>query len=61
VMTAAGFGKENSFDAAARSQGFFGEADAFDADGARFGGKAAAQRDAKFLEPAIFAARDDGV
>jgi hypothetical protein len=61
VMAASGFGKENGSDAAAGRESFFGEADAFDADGAGFGGKAAAEGDAKFLEPAILAAGDDGV
>jgi len=61
VMAATRFGEKNGFDAAARRESFFGEADAFDADGAGFGGEAAAQGDAKFLEPAIFAAGDDSV
>ena len=60
-MAAAGFGKEYSFDAATGRERFFGETNAFDADGAGFGGKAAAERYAKFLEPAIFAAGDDRV
>ena len=61
MMAAAGFGEENSFDAAAGGENFLGEANAFDADGTGFRGQAAAQGNAKFLEPAIVAAGDNGV
>jgi len=61
VMAAAGFGKKYSFDAAAGRERFFGETNAFDPDGAGLGGQTAAKGDAKFLEPAIFAAGDDRV
>jgi len=61
VMAATGFGEENGFDAAAGREGFLGEANAFDADRSRFCGKAAAEGDTEFLEPAIFAGRDDGI
>jgi hypothetical protein len=58
-MAFAGFAEEDSFDAAAGAKGFFDEADAFDADGAGFRGKATAQGHAEFLEPAIVAAGED--
>lgn len=60
-MAAAGFGEENGSDAAAGRESFFSEADAFDAYGTGFGRQTAAEGDAKFLEPAILAAGDDGV
>ena len=59
LMAATGFGEEHGFDAAAGSEGFFGQADAFGTDGARFGGQSAAECDAKFFEPAILARGDD--
>jgi hypothetical protein len=55
----AGFAEEDGTDGASGAESFFHEADTFDADGARFGGKAATQRHAKFLEPAIVAAGEE--
>jgi len=55
----AGFAEENGFDAAGGAEGLFDEAGAFDADGAVFRGKAAAEGDAKLLEPAVFAAGEE--
>jgi len=52
----AGFAEEDTLDAAGGAESFFHEARAFDAHGAVFGGKAAAESDAKLLEPAVFAA-----
>ena len=60
AMTFAGFGEEDSFDAAAGGEGFFDEAETFDADTAGFGGETAAEGDAKELEPAIVAAGEEG-
>ena len=58
MVAFAGFAEEDGLDRAAGAQRFFDQADAFDADAAGFGGQAAAQGDAKFLEPAIVAAGD---
>jgi hypothetical protein len=55
----AGFAEEDGFDAADGAESFFNEARAFDADGAVFGGKAAAESDAKLLEPAVLAAGEE--
>ena len=55
----AGFAEEDGFDAAGGAESFFNEARAFDADGAVFRGKAAAEGDAKLLEPAVFAAGEE--
>ena len=52
----AGFAEKNGFDATCGAQGFFYEARAFYADVALFGGKTAAESDAKLFEPAVFAA-----
>ena len=52
----AGFAEENGFDAAGGPESFFNEARALDADGALFGGKAAAESDTELFEPAVFAA-----
>jgi len=61
VMATAGFGEENSSDAAAGGEGFLGEAGTFDPDEAGFGGEPTAEGDAKFLEPAIVTTGDHGV
>ncbi len=58
VMALAGFAEQHGFDAAAGSQRFLDEANAFDADAARFRLQSAAQGQAKFFEPAIVAAGD---
>ena len=55
----AGFAEEDGFDAAGGAESFFDEARAFDADGAVFGGKSAAESDAELLEPAVFAAGEE--
>jgi hypothetical protein len=56
MVALAGLAEEHSLDAAAGSQSFFDQARTFDTDEAVFGGQAAAQSYAKFLEPAIVAA-----
>ena len=61
VMAATGFGEEDGFDAAAGREGFLGEPNSFDTDCAGCSGKATAESDAEFLEPAILARRDYGV
>jgi hypothetical protein len=58
VMAFAGFAEQDGLDWTAGAQGFFDQADTFDADAARFGGQSAAEGDTKFLEPAIVAAGD---
>ena len=58
-MTLAGFAEEYCFDAAAGAKRFFDEANAFDANGAGFRGKTAAECHAEFFEPAIVAAGED--
>jgi len=52
----AGFAEEDGLNAAGGAESFFDEACAFDADRTVFGGKAAAESDAKLLEPAVVAA-----
>jgi len=59
VVAFAGLTEEDRFDATAGTKRFFDEADAFDADGAGFRGKTAAERHAEFFEPAIVAAGED--
>src|SRR5580700_1888705 len=59
VVAFAGFAEEYGFDAAAGAKRFFDQAEAFDADGAGLRGQTAAQRHAKFFEPAIVAAGQD--
>lgn len=59
MMAFAGFAEEDRFDGAAGAQGFFDQADTFDADGAGFRGQAAAERHAELFEPAILAAGKD--
>lgn len=56
AMALAGFAEEHSFDGAAGTKGFLDEADAFNANGARFCWQAPAKRHAEFLEPTIVAA-----
>ena len=56
----AGFAEEDGFNLATGGEGFFDEAEAFDADGVGFGGQAAAEGHAEELEPAIVATRDRG-
>jgi len=53
------FAEEDGFDAAGGAESFFNEARAFDADGAVFGGKAAAEGDAELLEPAVIPAGEE--
>ena len=55
----AGFAEEDCLDGAAGAQGFFDQADAFDADRAGLRGQAAAERHAELFEPAIVAASED--
>lgn len=57
VMALAGFAEEHCFDPAPGAERFFDEADAFDADRARFRGQAAAKRQAELFQPAVVAAR----
>src|SRR5579872_2167599 len=57
VMPLARLAEEHRSDAAARAECLFDEADAFDTDGAGFRRQAAAERHAKFFQPAIVAAR----
>jgi len=59
AMAFAGFAEEDGLDAAGGAESFFDEACAFDADGTVFGGKAAAESDAKLLEPAVVAAGEE--
>ena len=59
MVALAGFAEEHSLDGAARTQCFFDEAHAFDADEAVFGGEAAAESHAKLFEPAIVAADEE--
>lgn len=59
MVAFAGLAEEDRFDAAAGTKRFFDEADAFDANGAGFRGKTAAERHAEFFEPAIVAAGED--
>src|SRR6202022_966222 len=60
VMALAGFAEQNGLDGTGGTQRLFDEAHTFDADEARFSGQAAAQREAKFLQPAIIAAGNGG-
>jgi hypothetical protein len=55
----AGLAKEDCFNGAAGAQGLFDKANALDADGARFRGQTAAERQAELFEPAIVAAGED--
>lgn len=55
----AGFAEKDRLDGAAGAQGFFDQADAFDADRAGLRGQAAAERHAELFEPAIVAAGED--
>ena len=61
AVTFAGFAEEDSFYAAAGFEGFFDEAEAFDADAAGIGLQAAAESYAKLFEPAIVAAGEEGI
>src|SRR6202022_5111597 len=60
VMALAGFAEQNGLDGTGGTQRLFDEPHTFDADEARFSGQAAAQREAKFLQPAIIAAGNRG-
>ncbi len=60
VVALAGFAEEDGFDFAAGGEGFFDEAEPFDADGAGFGGEAPAKGHAEELEPAVVAGGDGG-
>jgi hypothetical protein len=58
-MTFPGFAEEHGANFAAGAESFFGEAHAFDADGAGFSRKSAAKGDAESFEPAIVAAGEE--
>jgi hypothetical protein len=60
VMAFTRFAEQHRFNAAAGAKCFFNQANAFYADPAGLGGQAAAKGQAKFLEPAIVAARERG-
>jgi len=55
----AGLAEEDCFDATSGAEGFFDKAGAFNANGAVFGGKAAAESDAELLEPAVIATGEE--
>lgn len=57
----AGFTEEDGFDGAAGFEGFFDEAEAFDADAAGVGLQAAAESDAELFKPAVVAAGEERV
>src|SRR6267143_2295704 len=59
VMAIAGFAEEHGFDAATGAQSFFDEPDTLDAYESVLRGQAAAQSQAKLLEPAIVAAGEE--
>jgi hypothetical protein len=59
VVALAGFTKEHGLDGATGAQSFFNESDAFDPDEPVFRWQAAAESEAKLLEPAIVAAGED--
>jgi hypothetical protein len=59
AMTFAGLAEEDGADGASGAKSFLDKAKAFNADGAGFGGKTAAESHAKFLEPAIVAAGEE--
>lgn len=60
VMAGTGFAEKYGADRACGAEGFFDEARAFDADGAGFGGKSAAESHAELLEPFVVARGDEG-
>ncbi len=60
AMAFARFGEEHGFDAAAGGEGFFDEAEPFDAHASGFCGEAAAKGDAKKFEPAVVSAGEEG-
>ena len=59
AVTLARFAEEHGANWRSGAEGLFDQARAFDSYGAGFGRKAAAKRDAEFLEPAVIAAGDD--
>ena len=61
LVACAGFAEEDGFDGTAGFEGFFDEAEAFDADAAGFGLQAAAKGDTKLFQPAVVAAGEDAV
>ena len=60
VMAFTRFAEQHRFNAAAGTKCFFNQTNAFYADAAGFSWQAAAKGQAKFLEPAIVAAGDQG-
>ncbi len=58
-MALAGFAEEHGLDAAAGTQRFFDEPDAFNADESVLCGQAAAESQAELFEPAIVAAGEE--